>query len=284
MRHQITDSRIVLTGASSGIGEALVFQLAQTGSDILITARRGERLDDTIQKIRQQFPDYATGKRKIISVAGDITSEELRAKIIATAVNELGGIDILINNSGAGAIALFETTTVETVRYMMELNYFAVFELTKLALPFLKEAAQSKERTAKGIHPVIVNLSSIVGLRGVPYYSAYGAAKFAVNGFSESIRAELHRDGIDVLVVCPGTTKTEFFGVLQQSDSAPDFPSHSAVTPEYVACRIVKAIKCGKTKIIPYFLAVVLDGINRLSPRLTNWIMRRYVSSRKNND
>ncbi|MCL2744615.1 MAG: SDR family NAD(P)-dependent oxidoreductase [Planctomycetaceae bacterium] len=284
MRHRITDSRIILTGASSGIGEALVFQLAQEGADILITARRGERLDDIIQKIQRQFPDYATGKRKIISFAGDITSEDVRKKIVATAVNEFGGIDILINNSGAGAIALFETTTIETARNLMELNYFAVFELTKHALPYLKEAVKSTERTTRGIRPIIVNLSSIVGLRGVPYYSAYGAAKFAINGFSESLRAELYKDGIDVLVVCPGTTKTEFFDVLHQSDSAPDFPAHHAVTPEYVACRIVKAIKSGEARIIPYFLAVVLDGINRMSPQFTNWIMRRYVSPQKNND
>jgi 3-oxoacyl-[acyl-carrier protein] reductase len=277
VKHLLNNSRIVLTGASSGIGSALALQLAAEGANLLITARRADRLDDLIKKIRQQFPAYADETKKIISVCGDITTEETRCKIIETASNELGGVDILINNAGAGATSLFELTTIKTARYLMELNYFAVFELTQLALPLLKETAQTKERVSQGINPLIVNVSSIVGLRGVPHYSTYGAAKFAVNGFSESVRAELYKKKIDVLVVCPGTTKTEFFDVLQQADSAPDLPVHAAVSPEYVASRIVKAMKKGKVKIIPYFFAVVLDYMNRFAPRFTDWIMRKFI-------
>jgi short-subunit dehydrogenase len=105
----------------------------------------------------------------------------------------------------------------------------------------------------------------------------YGAAKFAVSGVSETMRAEFSRYGIDVLLVCPGTTQTEFFDVLYQSSSAPSMPVHHAVTPEYVAIRIVRAMKKGKHKIIPYVQAMILDYLNRFFPQLTDWIMTKYV-------
>ena len=89
----------------------------------------------------------------------------------------------------------------------MEVNFFALVEMTRLALPLLKQ----------GVNPIVVNVSSILGHRGVPHSSEYSASKFAVQGFSESIRAEFARLGIDVLVVSPGTTETEFFDrVIEQ--------------------------------------------------------------------
>ncbi|MDR3183553.1 MAG: SDR family NAD(P)-dependent oxidoreductase, partial [Planctomycetaceae bacterium] len=163
--------------------------------------------------------------------------------------------------------ALLENTTQETIRKLFEVNFFSLLALTQSALPLLKQGSQ----------PIVVNLSSIVGLRGVPHYGVYGAAKFAVAGLSEAMRAEFHQSGIDVLTVCPGTTQTEFFDVLYQSGSAPDMPVHKAVTPQYVAERIIKAMKRGQHKIIPYFQAVILDYLNRLFPRFVDWLMTKYV-------
>lgn len=279
MKRILTGGRILLTGASSGIGAALAVELAKEGADLTITARRENRLQDLVEKVRRDFSDYAArnGTKKIVALAGDITSPDFRERLIRDAVREMGGIDLLINNAGAGATSLFESTTVDTMRQMMELNYFSLFELTRLALPYLKESGGSAERKTLGVRPMIVNLSSIVGLRGVPHYGAYGAAKFAVSGLSETMRAELFRDKIDVLLVCPGTTQTEFFDVLRQSSSAPTMPVHHAVTAEYVAIRIVRAMKRGRHKIIPYFQAVILDYMNRFAPRFTDWIMTRFV-------
>jgi short-subunit dehydrogenase len=121
-------------------------------------------------------------------------------------------------------------------------------------------------------------LSSIVGLRGVPHYGVYGAAKFAVTGLTESMRAEFAQHKIDALLVCPGTTQTEFFDVLYQSTSAPVLPIHHPVTAEYVAVRIVRAMQRGTHKIVPYFPAVLLDKLNRFCPRFADWIMTRYVN------
>jgi short-subunit dehydrogenase len=267
MKRLLKKSRVLLTGASSGIGAALALELAKEGADLVLLARRENRLQDIITKIRQQFSDYQTGVRKITYVAGDITDSAIQQQAIQTVTEQLGGIDILINNAGVGATALIESTTEETIRRIFEVNFFSLLKLTQLALPHLK----------KGVKPMVVNLSSIVGLRGVPHYGIYGAAKFAVSGLSETMRAEFAKNEIDVLLVCPGTTQTEFFDVLYQSSSAPDMPVHHAVTPEYVAVRIVRAMKRGKHKIIPYFQAVILDYLNRFAPRLTDWIMTKYV-------
>ncbi len=104
----------------------------------------------------------------------------------------------------------------------MEVNFFALVEMTRAALPLLKQ----------GRRPIIVNVSSILGHRGVPHNSEYAASKFAVHGFSESIRAEFAATGIDVLVVSPGTTETEFFDQVIESNGGPKWPEHTAVTAE----------------------------------------------------
>jgi short-subunit dehydrogenase len=262
MKRSLNKKRILLTGASSGIGAVLATLLAQEGADLVLLARRKDRLEEIAKQIHQQF-----GDRKVVIVDGDITDAEVRRRAVQTAVEQLGGLDILINNAGMGATALVENTTQETLRRIFEVNFFALIELTQLALPHLKQ----------GTEPMVVNLSSIVGLRGLPHYGVYGAAKFAVAGLSESMRAEVSKYGIDVLVVCPGTTQTEFFDVLYQSTSAPALPNHRPVSSEYVAIRIVRAMKRGTHKIIPYLPAAFLDKMNRLCPRFVDWLMKRYV-------
>ena len=279
MKRLLTNSRVLLTGASSGIGAALAVELAKEGADMVLLARREDRLRTLVKDIQRNFSDYSleNGTRKILAVIGDITSKETREWTVQAAAEQLDGIDILINNAGVGATALVEATTEETLRRMMEVNYFSLVELTRTALPFLKESATSTERRTLGVRPMVVNLSSIVGLRGVPHYGAYGAAKFAVTGISETMRAEFSKHGIDVLLVCPGTTDTEFFEVLLQASTAPDMPVHHRVTAQYVAARIIKAMRKGKHKIIPYTQAVILDYLNRFVPDFVNWLMKRYV-------
>jgi short-subunit dehydrogenase len=270
MKRSLDNKIVLITGASSGIGAALAYQLAAENANLILLARREERLTALQEKIQAVFPNYKDGTPKIRCIAGDITNPETRQKAADTA-KELGGLDILVNNAGVGAMARFEETTQETLRRVMEVNFFSLFEMTQLAFPLLKESAKRNDR------PIIVNLGSIVGLRGVPHYDLYGASKFAVAGLSESMRAELTRDGIDVLLVCPGTTETEFFDVLHQSTSQPDLPVHHAVSPSYVAKKILLAMKRGKHRIIPYFPAVLLDYLNRFFPRFIDWVMARYV-------
>ena len=263
MRRTLNKKRILITGASSGIGAVLASMLAKEGADLVLLARRKDRLQEIANQIAQQFGN----DRKVVIVDGDVTNPDVRHRTVQSAVEQLGGLDILVNNAGVGAMARIEDSTQETLRRVFEVNFFSLFELTQLALPLLKQ----------GSEPMVVNLSSIVGLRGVPHYGVYGSAKFAVSGLSESMRAEFSRYGIDVLLVCPGTTQTEFFDVLYQDTSKPKLPVHRPVTSEYVAARIVRAMMQGKSKIIPYFPAVLLDKLNHFFPRFVDWIMKRYA-------
>ena len=256
-----------MTGASSGIGRALALNFAAQGADLVLLARRENMLQELVTEIETKF------NSKAFYVAGDICDSDVRNRLAELASEKLGGVDYLVNNAGVGATCLLEDTSDELVRQLMDVNYFAAAALTRLVLPLMKQPMGRGEN----VKPMIVFLGSIVGLRGVPHYGAYGAAKFAVACYSETLRAELHKTGIEVLLVCPGTTKTEFFDSLLKSSGGPNLPVHSMVTSEHVAEKIVAAIKKGKHRIVPYFPAKILDMINRLFPGVADRIMTWYT-------
>jgi short-subunit dehydrogenase len=259
-KREISGSRAIVTGASSGIGRALARELARQAADLVLLARREERLKALADEIGELGVHVET-------VAGDVTDTEVRRRAIDAAQTCFGGLDILVNNAGIGATGLFEHAHPERVRRVFEVNFFALVEMTRMALPLLK----------RGTNPIIVNVSSILGRRGVPHNSEYSASKFAVHGFSESLRAELAPDGIDVLVVSPGTTATEFFDSVIEKKSEPAWPEHAPVTPEHVAKATVRAIRKGSHEIIPYGWGRLLCWLNRLSPSLVDRLMARYV-------
>ena len=259
-RRELAGSRAILTGASSGIGRALALELASQGVALVVTARREERLREVVDQIAAQ------GVR-VVPVVGDVTEAAVREQLIEAARVHLGGLDLLVNNAGIGALGLFEHADPLRLRRLFEVNFFALVEMTRLALPLLKQ----------GHSPMVVNISSILGHRGVPYSSEYSASKFAVHGFSEAIRTEFIPLGIDVLVVSPGTTKTEFFESVLERVGEPTWPEHTPVTAEEVARQTARAMRAGRHEIIPYRWGKVLCWLNRLSPRLMDRIMARYI-------
>lgn len=262
MKRNLQNRRAIVTGASSGIGRAVALELARHGAGVVIVARREDRLRELAEQIvalKLQIP--------VEIVVGDITDPATRQRAIEAAQSKLGGLDILVNNAGVGAMGLFEDAGVERVRRVMEVNFFSLVEMTRLALPVLKQ----------GRSPILVNVSSILGHRGVPHSSEYCASKFAVQGFSESIRAEFTRLGIDVLVISPGTTETEFFDRAIDCTAEPKWPKHTPVSAEEVARQVVQAICTGRHEIIPYRWGRVLCWLNRLSPRLVDGLMAKYV-------
>jgi short-subunit dehydrogenase len=260
MKRDLHDRRAIVTGASSGIGRETALALARAGAGVVVVARREDRLSELAAQIS------ALG-RPVEMVTGDITEAETRQRAIDTAQTKLGGLDILVNNAGIGAMGLFQDADPQRVRRIMEVNFFALVEMTRLALPLLRQ----------GVKPMVVNISSILGHRAVPYSSEYCASKFAVRGFSESIRTEFTRLGIDVLVVSPGTTETEFFDRVIERTEEPKWPKSRPVSAAEVARQMVRAIRAGRHEIIPYRWGRVLCWLNRLSPRLVDWMMTRYV-------
>jgi short-subunit dehydrogenase len=260
MKRTLQNSRAIVTGASSGIGRAVALELARQGAGVVIVARREDRL-------RALAAEITALGRPVEAVVGDVTDPATRQQALDAAQAKLGGLDILVNNAGVGALGPFEDASVQRVRRVMEVNFFSLVEMTRLALPRLKQ----------GVRPIVVNVSSIVGHRGVPNRSEYSASKFAVQGFSEAIRAEFTRLGIDVLVVSPGPTGTEFFESEIERTADAKWPKHTPADVADVARQIVRAIRNGRHEIIPYRWGRLFCWLNRLSPRLVDWLMTRYA-------
>ena len=259
MKRDLNTRRAIVTGASSGIGRETALELARHGVGVVVVARREDRLRQLVDQIT------ALGQ-KVEPVVGDITDPPTRQRALDAAEAKLGGLDILVNNAGVGALGLFEDADLQRVRRVMEVNFFALVEMTRAALPLLK----------RGVNPIVVNISSIVGHRGIPHRSDYSASKFAVQGFSEAIRAEFTRLGIDVMVVSPGTTGTEFFDSELQRTSRPKWPEPKPVSAVKVAEKIVRGIRLGRHEIIPSGFAQLLFWLNRISPRLVDKMLARY--------
>ena len=259
-RREIRGSVALVTGASSGIGREISLELARRQAAVVVLARREDRLADLVDQIVVEG-----GQAEM--VVGDICQADTRQSAIASMESGFGRIDILVNNAGVGAMGLFEDSDADCLRRIMEVNFFSLVEMTRAALPLLK----------RGRKPIIVNVGSILGHRAVPHNSEYSASKFAVHGFSEAIRTEFLRHRIDVLVVSPGTTQTEFFDRMIRRQSEPAWPEHSPVTAAYVAQKTVRAIRLGHREVIPYGLGRVLCWLNRISPSLVDRIMKRYV-------
>jgi len=258
-KRSIQASRAVVTGASGGIGRAIAVELARHGAAVVVVARRKERLDELVGQI-------AAAGGRAVAVAADVTDAQTRQRAVDLAVAQFGGLDVLVNNAGIGATGPFRRADPQRLRQIMEVNFFATAEMTRTALPQLEQ----------GNRPIVVNVASVFGHHGVPYNSEYCASKFAVRGFSESIRAELTAVGIDVLVVSPGTTETEFFDNVLEDVAQPSWPEHKPVTAAEVARQTVRAIRRGKHEIIPYGWGKLFCWLNRLSPRLMDRLMARY--------
>src|SRR5207302_2621911 len=157
-------------------------------------------------------------------------------KMLEAAEKAFGGVDILVNNAGIGATGHFADCSAERLRQIMEVNFFGLTETTRVFLPMLK----------KGHRPAIVNISSIAGKRGIPARSEYSASKFAVQGFSEALRAELAKDGVDVLVVCPGLTQTNFSKNMIEQKALLPMDHLRGMTPGGVAEATLRSLEKGR--------------------------------------
>jgi short-subunit dehydrogenase len=257
-KREIQGSRAIVTGASSGIGREIALELARGDAELLVVARREQRLRELADQI------HAHGGRVEV-VAGDITDPATRQRAVDAAQASFGGLDILVNNAGVGAVGLLEHADPKRLRQIMEVNFFALVEMTRLALPLLK----------LGTNPIVVNIGSVLGHRGVPFRSEYCASKFAVQGFSESIRAEFSAHKIDVLVVSPGATETEFADSVLEHTGESSWLDPPPVPAADVARRAVRAIRRGRHEFVPYGWGKLLYWLNRLSPRLIDHFMAR---------
>jgi short-subunit dehydrogenase len=257
-RRDISNSRAIVTGASSGIGRAIAVELARQGADVVIGARRQERLEQLATEVRR------LGRRAEI-VAGDVTDALVRQALLDCAQQQLGGLDILVNNAGVAALGRFEDANPDRLQQIFEVDFFSLVELTRAALPLLK----------CGRRPLVVNVGSILGHVAIPHLSEYCAAKFAVRGFSEALRAELHGSGVGVLVVSPATVETEIWERMLEETAPTAWRAPRGLTPEAVAAATARAIRRGGREVFPGLEAKAFNFLNRLCPSVVAWVLER---------
>ena len=251
---------VVVTGGSDGIGKALVEQLLQAGAKVATCGRTPAK----VAQLQQQF----AGKPLLAHVT-DVTKEADCKQFIDAAVARFGGIDVLINNAGISMRAMFADVEMDTLRKLMDVNFWGVIYCTKLALPYLQKS--------KGD---IVAISSIAGYRGLPGRVGYSASKFALNGFMEALRTELLPDGINVLWASPGFTASNIRKAALTKDGTPqgDTPlaEEKLMTAEECASLILKAITQKKRTLVMTANDKRTVIINKLFPGLADKLVHKF--------
>jgi len=257
-RRNLAGCRALVTGASSGVGRAVALELARRGARVLATGRRGDRL--------AEVAEAAAGLKggPLIHAAGDITSQAFRRQLIDTAVEHLGGLDLVVAAAGSGAIGRFSDATADTLTDIMAVDFFAPAELIREAVPVLRS----------GRDPAIVLVGSILGYHPLPLHAEYCAAKAALRSLAGTLRIELAADRIGVLLASLGPTESEFWNHLL-TGSRPGWSCGRAMSATRTARIIVRAIVWRRREVLPGWRAKGFSLMARLFPRLIDRSLRR---------
>jgi fengycin family lipopeptide synthetase B len=213
MAGKLADNVAVVTGASRGIGRAISIALAREGATTVLAARSVPKLQETAELVKQ-----AGGKAEIIPT--DLLREDSIINLIKAVEKKFGRLDILINNAGITHSSKFEETKTEDWQHCLQVNATAPFILCREALPLLRKSKTS----------YIINISSVVGVKGYPLQSAYTASKHAVRGMTISLAEELNGTNVRVHLICPGGVDTELIPQVR-----PDLKSEDLMRPEEIA-------------------------------------------------
>ncbi|MBD1378744.1 SDR family NAD(P)-dependent oxidoreductase [Metabacillus arenae] len=233
MSHQLKGKNVLITGASSGIGEKIARKAAASGGRPILAARREDRLRAIAEDIKKQYkmdcPYYQLDVRKPASIE----------TVFLQIFHELGNIDVLVNNAGFGMFNQVVDATLEEMEAMFEVNVFGLVACTKMVLPKMLEQNQGH----------IINIASQAGKMATPKSSLYSATKHAVLGFTNSLRMELHDTNIFVTAVNPGPIKTEFFDIADKSGKYVKNIDRWMLEPDVVADKIIACMFTSKREI-----------------------------------
>jgi NAD(P)-dependent dehydrogenase (short-subunit alcohol dehydrogenase family) len=253
-----------ITGASTGFGRILAEQALAKGDKVVATARKPEQVAD----LRQKYPETA------LAVALDVTDETAVEAAVSAAIEAFGQIDVLVNNAGYGLAGAIEEATEAEYMPVFETNVFGLIRVTRAVLPYLR-----RQRSGH-----VVNLSSIGGLIGSPGWGYYNATKFAVEGFSEALHAELAPLGIAVTIVEPGPFRTDFLGRsgVEAAERIADYDATAGKTRQYFheqagkqagdpvkACAAILAVV--ESPEPPKHLVLGKIAYNRMNAHLDQW-------------
>lgn len=249
------DKVVVVTGASSGIGEALAREFSARGARVVAGARSADKLEALVSTL----PTAG------LAVQCDVSKEEDCRRLIHRSVEMFGRVDVLVNNAGISMRALFDVVDLDVLRRLMDTNFWGAVYCTKYALPFIQASRGA-----------IVGISSVAGFHGLPGRTGYSASKYAMHGLLETVRVENLKKGVHVLIVAPGFTASNVrFSALTADGSqqgASPREEGKMMTAEEAALRIVRAVAKRKrtllmdfdgkaTRILKFFAPGLLDRL-----------------------
>ncbi len=262
MKRNLQDSRAIVTGASSGIGHALTLDLARHGVGTVVVARREDRLRELAEQV------VALG-RPVEVVVGDITDPATRQQALDAAQSKLGGLDILVNNAGVGATGLFEDAKPERVRRVMETNFFALVEMTRLALPAAQAGRQADRRSTSVRSSAIAACPTAASIAPASSPCMVSASRFG--------RSSTRHWGSTCWSSAPARPKPS--SSTASSTARPSRNGRNIIPSARPKSRGRSFGRCSRaaTKSSPIVWGRVLCWLNRLSPRLVDRIMARYV-------
>ncbi len=255
---RLKDKVVLVTGASSGIGQALALELGRAGAKLGIIARRADRLEALAAELADSTD--------VVVLPCDVSDDDACKAAVDRLAAELGAIDLVINNAGVAMNTLFADTDVDVFRRLMDVNYFGSLYIARHALPHL-------ERSAGGV----VFVSSVVGRRGFPTRSGYSASKFAVQALFESLRVEWAPRGVYVGLVAPGYTDTEIRRSALGAEEAPAKTVGQVMSSEAAARAIIRAAALRKREVTLTGTGRAMVWLNKLLPSLADRAAARAV-------
>jgi len=249
---------VIITGASSGIGAATARIFAAAGARVVLAARDGSRLQVVARDLAGQP----------LIVPTDVANHADIERLVATTAAECGGIDLVISNAGIGLAAPVAALNRNDFERALAVDLFGPLALTQMALPYLCQRGRGQ----------LIFISSVVGLRALPYLGGYAAAKAALDRLTESLRVELRGSGVTVTLVRPGTTRTGFADNRLGSGRERRRVNARAATPEQVAQAILRAA-IREPRVQYVSLADRLRiGFSLIAPKMTDWMLGRAFS------
>jgi short-subunit dehydrogenase len=257
------DKTVIITGASSGIGAATAQAFATAGANVVLAARDQAKL--------AAVADTIAGRTLIVPT--DVSNRSAIERLVAETVATFGGVDIVINNAGVGLAAPVAAMSVSDFEQALAVDLFGPLILTQAALPHMRRDGGQ-----------LIFVSSVVGLRALPYLGGYAAAKAALDRLTEALRVELRDSGIAVTLVRPGSTRTGFSQNRLGSGRERRHVSARAATPEQVARTILKAaVREPRVAYVGLTDRLTL-AFSLLAPQLTDWMLGRAFEWREGHE
>ena len=262
----LSNRRVLVTGASSGIGEATARAFAAAGAEVILVSNDPANMAKVLESIR-------SGGGRAVSEEVDLTKSEQISGLLERLERESGPIDTLVNNAGIGLGASVPDTRLEDLRFVFEVNFFALHRLCQQALRCMSPRGRG----------VIINVTSAAGRFGSPGVSAYSASKGAVHAYTQALRIEARPEGIHVCECLPISVRTHFFESVR---GAKYRPGGIVQTPEHVAQAILRAAASANppAEILPYWPVRIVFVLDALLPGLIGTLLARILERRKSRD